>query len=326
MTVHEGKTSAASPNRVPALWVALGAASLSVSAVLITLADVSAPTAAFYRCALALIPLAPFVLRDVLRHGFPELPVVGMALLGGSFLGIDYLMWNVSIADVGAGIATVLVNMQVVLFPLVMWAVAGVRPARRFVAAIPILLVGVALAGGVVGPGPAGGNAVRGTLLSLAAALAYSGYLYFGQRCGVRAPRHFATPVFLATAAAAVMSGVVGTATSGIAFDLGPESWLCLALVALFGQAIGWLLVGYGLPRLDPALSSTLLLLQPIGAALLGAVVLDEVPTATQLAGCAAVLVTVWVTALGGSRAAGRRRARKPEAAREEAVQESSCG
>ena len=39
------------------------------------------------------------------------------------FFAIDLILWHHSIGDVGAGLATVLANVQVVLVPLVAWAV-----------------------------------------------------------------------------------------------------------------------------------------------------------------------------------------------------------
>lgn len=252
------------------------------------------------RCLIALVLLGPFVVREVVRQGIPDPRVAGMALLAGAFLGVDFLMWNVSIGDIGAGVATIVVNLQVVVFPLVMRLFAAVPLQRRFLVPLPVLLVGVALAGGLIGPVPIGDNPFRGVLLSLAAAFAYSGYLYYSHRGGVRSPRHLVTPVFLATVSAGAVAGVAGVATSSITLDLSLKSWLCLALVALFGQTVGWLLIGRALPRLAPAMASTILLLQPIGAVLLGAVVLGEVPTLVQLAGCVVVLATVWVIATGG--------------------------
>ncbi|MGW0892803.1 DMT family transporter [Saccharopolyspora sp. NPDC002578] len=307
----DGGKSAATGSTAPVVWVVLGALSLSMSATLIALAGTSSVTTAFYRCSLALLMLLPLLIREVRRHGLPDRRFVVMALLGGAFLGADYLLWNVSIGDVGPGIATVLVNMQIVLFPVVVRVITGTPLARRFVVAIPVLLVAVTLAGGVVGPAPEGGAPLRGTLLALAAALGYSGYLYFTRDCGVRSPEYLVAPVFLATFAAAAMAAITGLFTSGIEVDLAPRTWVCLVLVALFGQAVGWLLVGAALPRLAPALSSTLLLLQPIGAVLIGIIWLGDVPTPLQSAGCAIVLATVWVLTAG--RARSKRPARRSE-------------
>ncbi|WP_166463079.1 DMT family transporter [Amycolatopsis acidicola] len=284
------------------LAVVLGALSLSASSVLIVIAGTSTATTAFWRCFFAVVMLAPVLVREIRRHGMPGVRTIVSGLLAGLCLGADFLLWNVSIGDVGAGIATVLVNMQIVLFPLVMWAVTRIAPPRRFLPALPVLLAAVALAGGLVGPAPEGDNPLRGTVLALAAALGYSGYLFFSRGAGVRSPRHFVTPVFFATASACLLAAVVGVTTSGIQLELSARAWIALAFVALTGQALGWLLVGWGLPRLAPAVSSALLLLQPVAAELLAVVVLGQVPTAVQIVGCVAVLATVWVLARGRPR------------------------
>ncbi|MGC7102129.1 DMT family transporter [Amycolatopsis lurida] len=283
----------------PPVWLVLGAVSLSASSILIAIAGTQTATATFWRCALALVLLAPLLAWELRRHGLPDRRTLWLGSLGGVFLGVDFLLWNVSIGDVGAGIATVLANMQVVMFPLVARVITGVRLDRRYLMGLPVLLVAAAAAGGVIGPVATGGNPLRGTLFALTAALGYSGFLYCIRECGVRAPRHVVTPVFFATAAAAALALVFGGLTTGIQFALTPRTWLALALVAVFGQVVGWLLVGWGLPRLAPAVSSALLLLQPVGAVLLAMVVLGEIPTVTQLAGCAAVLAAVWVLVAG---------------------------
>ena len=286
----------------PAALVALGAVALSASSVLIALAGTETATTAFWRCTLALPALAPFLVREVRQHGLPDRRTITSGLLGGAFLGIDFVLWNVSITDVGAGIATVLVNMQVVFFPFATRLLDRVPLARRFVLALPVLLAAVALTGGVVGPEPGGRDPVRGTGLALAAAIGYTGYLYFTHRSTVRAPQYAVGPVFTASTSAAVVAAAAGAATTGIQVDLDARSWAALALVALTGQALGWLLISRGLPRLEPAASSTLLLLQPVGAEVLAVLVLGEIPTALQVVGSVVVLGTVWVLSRGESR------------------------
>lgn len=288
----------------PAALVALGALALSASSVLISLAGTETATTAFWRCSLALPALAPFLVREVRQHGAPDVRTITFGLLGGACLGVDFVLWNVSITDVGAGIATVLVNMQVVLFPFAMRLLGGVPLARRFVLALPVLLAAVALTGGVVGPEPIGRDPLRGTGLALAAAVGYTGYLYFARRSTVRAPQYSVGPVFVASTSAAAVAAVTGAATTGIRFDLDARAWSALALVALSGQALGWLLISRGLPRLAPAASSTLLLLQPVGAEVLAVLVLGEIPTGFQVAGSAVVLVTVWVLSRKGAQPA----------------------
>ena len=53
------------------------------------------------------------------------------------------------------------------------------------------------------------------------------------------------------------------------------------------------------LPRLPAALTSILLMLQPVTSVMLGAVLLDESPSAIQLSGVAIVLAAVAFATLG---------------------------
>jgi drug/metabolite transporter (DMT)-like permease len=68
-----------------------------------------------------------------------------------------------------------------------------------------------------------------------------------------------------------------------------------LILVTITGQLLGWMLVAFCTPRLPSDVSSALLLLTPVGAVVLGAVVLAERPSMLQLVGCAVVLVASYV-------------------------------
>ena len=68
-----------------------------------------------------------------------------------------------------------------------------------------------------------------------------------------------------------------------------------LAVLALTAQVLGWLLISSSLPRLPAALTSVLLLAQPVGALLVSAVLLAEAPTTVQYAGTALILAGVVV-------------------------------
>jgi drug/metabolite transporter (DMT)-like permease len=68
---------------------------------------------------------------------------------------------------------------------------------------------------------------------------------------------------------------------------------------------VGWLLISISLPRLPAALTSVVLTLQPVGAVLLGMVLLAEAPSSVQLLGAATIVVgLVLATVRAG---AGRR-------------------
>src|SRR5215468_6886819 len=152
----DGKPRAGVPRstRGRALLAAvLGAACLSASAVLIKLADTGPATAAFYRCFLTLPVLIALAVLERRRRG-PRRPAAHLgAAAAGAFLAVDLVLWNHAIADVGAGIATVLGNLQVLFVALAAWVLLRERPGRRFLVALPVVMTGVVLVSGLAGAG-----------------------------------------------------------------------------------------------------------------------------------------------------------------------------
>jgi drug/metabolite transporter (DMT)-like permease len=165
---------------------------------------------------------------------------------------------------------------------------------RRFVLACPLMLVGIALAGGVVDSGAQAVHPVRGAVLGVGAGIAYAVYLYLIRRCGRSAPRHVVAPVCVSTAAAAVSSGAIALLTTGLPLAVPAASWGWIVALALLGQVVAWLLIGKGGPRLPTGTAAALLLLQPVMAIAFALLLLRETPTPAQLGGCALVIAAVW--------------------------------
>ena len=61
------------------------------------------------------------------------------------------MFWHHAIEAVGAGLATVLGNLQVIIVGFFAWLLLGERPSRATLLALPIVLAGVILISGVVG-------------------------------------------------------------------------------------------------------------------------------------------------------------------------------
>ena len=295
-----------SPTRSSARTLLAGAAILASTGVLVRLADVGAATASFWRCILALAVLLPLAAWEARRFGRPSGRQVGWGLAGGTLLGADFLLWTQSVLDAGSGIANVVLNVQVIAFPLLALLVAGTPMPRRQVLAAPVLLAGIALAGGVLGGDTTMPSPVHGAALGAAAGLAYAGYLYLSRSSARAARGHVVTPVAAATVAAAATTGIVGGATQGIAVSLPTSSWFWLAVLAVAGQVVAWVLITRGSAGLAPGTSAALLLAQPVLAVLLGEVVVGERPTVWQLAGCALVVLTVAADTIGGPDRRGR--------------------
>jgi len=282
----------------PVLAGVLGALVIAFSAILVRLAEVSPSTAAFFRCAYALPVLGALAWLEQRRHGPREGRDRLLALGAGVFFAADLITWHYSIEAVGAGLATVLGNVQVVLVGVIAWAVLGERPEARAVAAIPVVFVGVVLISGVIGAGAYGDDPLLGVVYGLLTAITYALFILVLRQAGgdLRRP---AGPLFDATLSAAVFSAIAGVAIGDLDWVPGLESQAWLVLLALSSQVLGWLLISVSLPRLPAVLTSIVLMLQPMCTVLLGAVLLSEEPSAVQLSGVAIVLAGVAFATLG---------------------------
>ena len=297
---HTGEPVRTRGRAVPVALVVGAALSLSLSATFVKLADTTASTAAFLRCAIALLALLPLAGYELRRKGRMSPSACVASVAAGLFLGVDYAMWTAAILDVGAGITSVLINVQVIVFPVLCRLIDGRPLSRRFLACTPLMLAGLALAGGLVSADATSPHPVRGMLLGLAAGVGYSGYLYLNRRSGTHSPGHVVTPVAIATAAATLATGVAGVVNGGLTLALPVAAWGWLTALALLGQVISWLMLGAATPRMAPSTSGSLLLLQPVLAVGFAMLILGESPTLVQLGGCAVVVVAVWLGTVRG--------------------------
>jgi drug/metabolite transporter (DMT)-like permease len=168
-----------------------------------------------------------------------------------------------------------------------------------------VVFGGVVLVSGIVGPAAFGDHPVRGTLYGLVTSCAYAGFILLLRAASV-GTTNIAAPLLDASIAAGLASIVLGAVTDGIDLAPGWPAFGWLALLAVLCQVLGWLLISRSLPHLPAAVTALVLLLQPLGALVLGAVVLAERPTWVQLLGSALVL---------GGVVAGSRSGRKTPAA-----------
>jgi len=282
----------------PVLAVLVGAVAIAFSGILFRLSHVSPSTGAFYRCVWALPPLWLLTRLEDRRYGPRPGRAMRLAWLAGAFLAADLVLWHNVIEQVGAGLATVLGNTQVVLVGLLAWALLGERPQRSSLAAIPVVGVGVVLISGALEQGAYGSNPRLGALYGVLTGIAYSGFLLV-LREGSRDLRRPAGPLFTATLSSALGCAAIGAVVGDL--DLTP-AWSAtgwLILLALSSQVLGWLLISTSLPRLPAVVTSILLMLQPVCSVVFAALIVDESPSLLQLAGAGCILAGLVTATLG---------------------------
>lgn len=273
---------------------------ISFSAIFFSLSGADPVTGTFFRglYAIPLLAILWWARRDLDRRtGRRRWLAVG----AGIALGLDVVAWHSAITHIGAGLATLIANSQVIFVALAAWVVLGEKPSTKVLGAIPVILLGVALVSGVGQENAFGSNPVLGAGLALVAAVFYSGFI-LGYRHANEAKAPPAGPLLEATIGLVLITPFVGLFGSGVDLEITWPSHGWLLALALTSQAIGWLIIGYALPRLPAAETATIILLQPALTLLWGAVILGERPSLLQLFGAAIVLTGVGFVALARSR------------------------
>jgi drug/metabolite transporter (DMT)-like permease len=222
----------------------------------------------------------------------------------------------------------VLSNLQVILVPLLAWTLLGERPRRSLAVAGPVMVLGLVLVGGMATGGGYGANPGLGAALGIGVGALYAGYILLLRQAAAEsgtksragdgaagsgsgsARTGAGLGSAVATLSEATLGAAAGSLVLGLAlrdFRLGPAwpalGWL--AVLALTSGVLGWLLLTVSLPRLAAWLGSALLLVQPAGSVLLGAVFLGERPTLAQLGGVVLMLGGVLIAARGATAARG---------------------
>lgn len=283
----------------PAPLALFGAVAIASTGVLVRLADVEPATAAFWRCAYALPFLALLAWLERRRSGGLARRRHLLALGGGVFFAFDLELWHHSIAAVGAGLSTVVANVQVVIVGIVAWLVLGEKPRPRVMAAIPVALFGIALISGIGTSRAYGDEPLLGVAYALLTAASYAGFLLVVREAGMDVRRP-ATIIFDATAACAVSLVVIGLVLGEL--DLQPDwpahGWLFI--LAVSGQVVGYLAIASALPLLPAVVASLLLLVQPILTVILAALIVDERPSTSQVLGVCLVVVALIIATTGG--------------------------
>jgi drug/metabolite transporter (DMT)-like permease len=302
----------------PAAAAAAGAVCISSSAVLMRLAGTSASLTALGRCVFALPVLGGLAWIER-RRGAAPMPSRRrwLARLAGVILAADLIVWDHAIGAIGAGLGTVVGNLEVLIISLLAWLILGERPRRSLVLASPVMLAGLVLVGGLIdGPGARayGADPGLGVAYGAGVALLYASYILMlrqatsspgsspGRPTGSTPRAAVAAPLFEATVGATAGSVVLGLALGDFQHGLGPSAWTALgwlAMLALTSQVIGWLLITVSMPRLAAGMIGALLLIQPAGSVALSYLFLGEQPSELQLAGVMLMLAGVVIAVSG---------------------------
>ena len=265
-----------------------GALAIAMSGVFYLMSGVSPSTGVFWRCVYGLPILLIVAWREWGTLGPMSRRAIGLCVAAGVCFAVDLITFHYAVDVIGAGLATVMGNLQVVIVALAAWAVFGERPRNEVLAALPVMMLGVVLISGVVGAGAYGADPQLGVAIGVLTATAYAGYLLIIRRA--TPDQRPAAPVAIATAVTALCAGLFGAAVGDLDLTPGLPADLYLIALGVLSQSVGYLAIQVSLPRLPAVIASVLLLVQPVTTVFLGAILLRELPSPFQLVGVALVI------------------------------------
>jgi len=273
------------------LWAVAGILIISFSAIFVRFAEVTPTTSAFFRATYAL----PFLFALWLwqRHSSRRPPRDRLvAVAAGIFLGLDLAFWHRAIEMIGAGLATVLGNTQVVFVGFLAWVLYGERPSRRALVAAPIVFVGVVLISGLGNANAFGSDPRRGAIFGILTGITYAIFLLGFRAAGssLAAP---VGPLLDATLGATLGALAVGAVDGQLDFAITWPAHAWLLALAVGSQVIGWQLIGAALPRLPALETSVFMLLQPMLTTIWARLLFAEHLATSQIVGMLLVLAGV---------------------------------
>ncbi len=289
---------------VGVLAVLAGACFIALAPIMVKLSPLGPQASVFWRLAFAV----PFLLlwavmerRDRTARATPGGPAVPRPwiwmVLAGVLFAADLITWHAGIVRTSAANATMLANLTPVVVVLVTWVTTRRLPHGLFLTAVAIALVGSALMSGGT-PGQTS-EQLTGDILSALTSFWYAAYILVTARVrgsvGTGEAMLVTTVVALPLAwGACLVAGEPLWPSSGSLLDQALAMWP-LVVLGVVVHVAGQGLLAFALGRVNAAIASVLILIQPVGAALLGWVLLHEVLGPLQLVGGALVLFGVWL-------------------------------
>ncbi len=273
----------------------LGSIALGASPIFVRLADVGPFASAFWRVALALPALWAWHVwecrrateRPTLRGWQAWRPMIP----AGLFFAGDLIFWHLSIQHTTVANATLFANFSAIVVAIGAWLLLGESITRMFVIGLVVAIAGMSLlVGASFELDPAH---VIGDVYGIITALFFGSYVLSVR--SVRSHVAAATLMFrsgLITAAALLAV----TLLMGDSFLPGSVTgWLTLLGLALVCHAGGQGLLAYALGHVPAALSSLVILIEPLAAAVLGWLILTEAITPLQGFGGIVVLAGILI-------------------------------
>jgi len=266
----------------PYVTLFVGVLAVSFAATFIRLADAPPLVIATYRLAIASIILIPMAAIKS-RRSLPQLSRqdILLILLSSVFVALHFGLWITSLSYTSIASSVVLVTAHPAFVAVISYFLWGERLNKLTIGGIGVAFIGVIFIN--YGGFTFGSQAILGNLLALIAGFTMGAYLIVGRQLRARIDI-FSYLTILYTCSAVIL--LVATVLSGHSlFGYSPTTYVMLILLALVPQLIGHSSINLAVRLVPVTFVSVAILGEPVGATLLGSIILGEIPTANEIVG-----------------------------------------
>lgn len=257
------------------LIIILGTVSISMSAIFGRMSTAPSVILVFYRMLFAVLLLLPVIIlkcREELKN--LKLGDVLRCACSGFFLGMHFTLYFQSLKYTSIAAAVVLVNMEVFFVALVMMLVWREKIPIKALTGIVIAFIGtIVIAVADMGGGT---NVVLGDVFAFIGSLCVAIYTMIGKKCRERLSTSVYTGFVYAFAALTVAVAALLTGTAFTGYD--PMNLAYAFGMTIFCTFLGHSVYSWGLRYLSASYITTIKLLEPLFAAILGFFFFGEVP------------------------------------------------
>ncbi len=274
------------------LILLVGVLSVSFAAIFIRLAEAPPLVIATYRLTIAAVILIPIAsiksrvsLKQLPRHDWL------LILLSSVFMALHFGLWITSLSYTSIASSVILVTSHPAFVAVISYFLWGERLNKLTIGGIVVALLGVIFinyGGFTLSP-----QAILGDLLALIAGFAMGAYLLIGGQLRARIDiLSYLTIIY--TGAAVIL--LITTLLSGYNLSgYSPLTYTMMILLALVPQLIGHSCLNLAVRLIPVTFVSVAILGEPVGATLLGYIILGETPTLNDIAGGILILGGIFI-------------------------------
>lgn len=263
---------------------------LGGSGIFVKISETSPSLIAFYRALLAL-PFLFIWMKYEERKDSSQSKLDKRYLffigLGGVCFALDMAIWNWSLSFTSVANATLMANTAPVFVVIFGLLFLSYKISFSFILTLALAMLGVIL---VILPGQE--IEIFGDSLGLIAAVFYAGYIIsIKDLTNVIKPAKTLYYVTVITAICLLPISYLETGSLFISFN----EFFILLIYAIFSQTLAQGLITAGISKVSAHLSSLVLLMQPVSAAIYGWLLLGELLTLVQIFGGFIVLIAIYM-------------------------------